>query len=610
MSPIQRYPMLGLNFAQIESLLQNRRQLSDYIHTLYEIGATTIRIPFYWRRLIEYSDRTGQIEFKPNERMIDQYHQFVNHLPVGIRVLGCVVNGSPFVGARYCYDQSVLKDCYREYLRFLLRSFLFIQDIELWNEPNASDFYFSIIEKDGTHRPWHGEEFVRDVVLPGSALLRESAFRGHILGVTFAENGLVGHRLRKPAFANILKGLPAFESQAEENAQIGSFYFKSNFAREVLAALVPNPDEPNSLPFDVFGVHPYPYFQAGATEFWKHSVQLVNDFYGLLDSYGLGSFPVWATEVGVRSLDLHHSHYYDGDQQKAFIHLFAQGVQFGTRLERIYWYKYNDQNWDLIQEKTFGIFDHYNNKKPAYYALKSLLLTQGPTSGKAALLDDFQYGIVHTRGAIDPEFWKLTKNTHFAYTVCGRVLEECTLRMPARLLVYPGRNLNDWIKLETLNHLVSSIKQQLLVDVGLQLYAETAKNKTTFEVKIGFSSVESPDNYAIIRFTLDSSKGLLMYSGLSSDGPLGFTQVYSDRDLGSFRGLRISASSERLCITLHSMSGVDHEDYMLPESIQKWAFGPLHLSIEICRISGPRGFIELTGFRAYRDSLKLPDLWD
>lgn len=602
--------MLGLNFAQIESLLQNRRLLLDYIHALYEIGADTIRIPFYWRRLIEYSDRIGHPEFRPNARLIDQYHQFVDQLPEGIRVLGCVVNGSPFVAARYCYDQTVLPDFYREYLQFLLRSFPFIYDMELWNEPNASDFYFSIINKDGTHRPWNGLEFVRDVVIPGSLLLRESGLRGQIVGATFAENGLIGHGQRKPAFANILKGIPAFQAYAEENSRIGSFYFKANFAREVLASFTIIPKRSEKLPFDVFGLHPYPYFQARGVEYWKHSVQLINDFYELLDTSELSSVPVWATEVGIRSLDLHNGYSYDADQQKSFIHLFAKWAQFGTRLSRIYWYKYNDQNWDLIQEKTFGLFDHFNNKKPAFYSLKSLLSTVVHRQGKPVLTDDFLYGVVHTRGAIDPEFWKLSKNTEFAYMVCGRSLADSANRERARLLVYPGRNVNDWLKLETLDYLISNSRPEVNVDVGFQLFAETIKSKAIFQVRIGFTAFEEQEGSLGVCITLDLDQERVTCFLFSTEGRQGDIVVFQDHDLGKILGLRVSIRADNMTVQLYGFENDGLAQFTLMEQAMELIKGPLRVFVEIRRTFGPRGFVELTDFRAYRDTLKLPTIWD
>lgn len=599
---------LGLNFARIDTLLANPDALRLYLQCIEEINADAIRIPFYWRELLHYSDRPGQPQVAVQQHRVDKYFQFIELLPRKLKVLGCVVNCAPFVAEQYYRDQATLPDFYREYVGFIAKTFPFIDDIELWNEPNASDFYLSVPDRDGDapataeggiepHRPWSGAEFVRDVLVPGTAALRESGYTGGIVGVTFAENGIVGHGPRPPAFANTLAKLPDYAAHAKENARIGAFYFKAMFAEGLFAALKDRYPSADELPFDAFGIHPYPYFATGDAPFWQHSVELVRAFFDLQDRYGYGRVPVWATEVGARSLDLHNNYTHDADAQKAFVQAFAQGAGFGAeRLRRIHWYKFNDQNWDLIQEKTFGLVDHYLHRKPAFYALKSMRRKVLGEKTAAILLDDFHYGLVHNRDAVDPDFWALDKSAPFSNVVCARPLGQ----EDARLLVFPGRTVDDWLSLTTLAGLPADAEARLALDLDLQLYAETLQSKASFLIEIALRPMgtarEAP---AAVRIRLQPRKGTVSVATSGNDGGKDAPLVLKEVKPGQLTGISLRTSDGKITVAARRNAEPGHAEPLMDIPTATLA-APLRIALKFRRLDGPRGFLEVKRFRAAR----------
>jgi len=604
---------LGLNFARIETLLSNPDDLRLYLQCIEEMNADTIRIPFYWRELLHYSDRPRQPQVAVQQHRVDKYFEFIDMLPRKIKILACIVNCSLFVARHYYKDQSTLPDFYREYVGFIAKTFPFINDIELWNEPNASDFYLSVPDLDGDaraaaeagiepHRPWSGAEFVRDVLVPGSAALRESGYEGGIVGVTFAENGLVGHGPRPPAFANTLTKLPEFAAQAKENARIGAFYFKAMFAEGLFAALKDRYQSADELPFDAFGIHPYPYFATGNTPFWQHSAELVQAFFDLQDRYGYSSVPVWATEVGARSLDLHNNYVHDADAQKSFVHAFARGAGFGgERLRRIYWYKFNDQNWDLIQEKTFGLIDHYLHRKPAFYAVKSLRRKVLGEKTAAILLDDFHYGLVHNRDAVDPEFWSLDKSAPFGNVVCARPLRQ----EDACLLVFPGRTVDDWLSLTTQAGLPADSKASLEVDLDLQFFAETLKAKASFVIEIAFIPLDAAGHAAAAaRVRLEPPKGTVSVVGRDSNGREGEPRMLKDVKPGNLTGISLGSSDGKITIAALMGPEAGRTEPLMDNPAAIMA-APMRIALKFQRLAGPRGFLELKRFRAARSTTML-----
>ncbi len=599
---------LGLNFAQIETLLNHPRIMALYLQCIEEINADTIRIPFYWRQLFHYGDRSGQPETRIQHERVEKYFEFLQYLPKDMTILGCVVNCSPYVAQEYYKDQTTLPDYYGEYVSFIAKQFPFINDLELWNEPNASDFYLSVPDReakgdaaqaDGVepHRPWSAAEFVRDVIVPGTSALRESGFGGNIVGVTFAENGIVGHGPRKPAFANTLTALPAFQAQAQENSRIGAFYFKADFAKGLMAALKERYPKAEDLPFDVFGIHPYPYFATGETPFWKHSAGLVRAFYDLQDSHGYGSVPVWATEVGARSLDLHNDYTHDADAQKSFVQAFAHGAGFGEgRLQRIYWYKFNDQHWDLIQEKTFGLVDHYLRRKPAFYALKSLRRKVLGQETAAILLDDFQYGLIHNRDAVDPDFWQIEKSAPFGNLVCARPLGQ----EDAYLLVFPGRTVTDWLSLTTIAGLPADSDARLSLDLDLQLFPETLQRKASFAVDIAFIPIRAKQKaVAGVKIRIEPPKETVTFTSLSPGSGKGAQTLFKGVSPASLTGIALRTSDGRLTIAARSQDGLgDFEP--LCDLAGTGIAAALRVQLRFQRLAGQRGFLELKRFRAER----------
>ncbi len=602
---------IGVNFAQIDTLVNNNLVFEKYIEMLFELNVKVIRIPLYWRRLITYETKYKKENVKIENKMIDTYMEFFSKCPRNMEHLGCIVNCSPHVAREYYHDQSVFSDYYTEYIRFVAKTFPFLSDIELWNEPNASDFYLSVPDRSSgathaaaatfpPHRPWSGAEFVRDVIIPGTTALRQSGFAGGIVGVTFAENGLVGHlpHEKPAAFANTLtRFVPEFAAQAKENVRIGAFYFKPDFAIEVFDALRDRFGSAKELPFDRFGIHPYPYFKVGQTPFWKHSVELVDSFYKLQDQYGYSHVPVWATEVGIRSVDLHNNYIYDAEAQKAFVHPFAQDAGFGgERLQRIYWYKYQDQNWDLQQQKTFGLVDHYLKKKPVYYAVKAIHRKVLNRPAVGALFDDFQYGLVHTRGATDPDFWSVDKSEQFAYAVCSRPMGQ----EDAHLLIYPGRSYMDWFAMTTLGGLPADGSGKLSLDLDFRLFPQSLRNKVSFSIEIAVNSMEEPGKtIAAVRLLIDPATAVVSARPVSGDGTEGPQVGFGGVKPGQLAGVSIRTVSGNLCIFPRSAKGKERAEplFALAEVDTKCS---LCVQLTFRRVAGPPGFLELKRFRAER----------
>ena len=438
------------------------------------------------------------------------------------------------------------------------------------------------------------------MLVPGSAALRESGFKGGIVGVTFAENGLIGHGPREPAFANTLTRLPEFAAQAKENARIGAFYFKAMFAEGLFAALKDRYPTADKLPFDAFGIHPYPYFAAGDTPFWQHSVELVQAFFDLQDRYGYSNIPVWATEVGARSLDLHNNYNHDADAQKAFVHAFAHGAGFGAeRLRRIYWYKFNDQHWDLIQEKTFGLVDHYLHRKPAFYAVKSLRRKVLGEKTVATLLDDFHYGLVHNRDAVDPEFWALDKSTAFSNVVCARPPRQ----EDACLLVFPGRTFDDWLSLTTLAGLPADKTASLQLDLDFQLFAETLQAKASFMLEIAFRPMQAPGIAAGgVRIRLQPPHGKVSAAPVYEDGTEGPEVSMRDVEPAGLAGIALRTANDKITVAARHTSGIGPAETLM--DVAKAGTGsPIRIVLKFRRLAGPPGFLELKRFRAQRSSV-------
>ena len=602
---------IGLNFAQIDTLINDEFICNKYIEALAELNATVVRVPFYWRRFFRYGNKQGKPTVNIDNSIVDKYMKFFSKFPKGLEYLGCIVNCSPHVAKEYYYDQSVMKDYYGEYVSFIGKTFPILNDIELWNEPNASDFYLSVPDRNPAaargapadfppHRPWSGAEFVRDIIVPGTSALRQSGFAGGIVGVTFAENGLVGHlpHEKKAAFANTLaRFVPEFSAQARENVRIGAFYFKPDFAIEVFDALSERFGAADALPFDRFAIHPYPYFKVGDTPFWRHSVELVEAFYKLQDRYGYGQVPVWATEVGIRSVDLHNNYIYDAEAQKAFVHPFASGAGFGgERLQRIYWYKYQDQNWDLLQQKTFGLVDHYLQKKPVYYAVKSMHRKVLDRPAVGVLFDDFQYGLVHTRHAVDPEFWTIDKSEEFAYAVCSRPMGQ----EDAYLLVYPGRSYKDWFAMTTLGALPADATGRLSLDLDFRMFPQSLKGKVAISIDVALKSMQAPEmTKAVVRLVIDPSEAKVTASQVFSDGSEGSPSALDGITPRQLTGLSLRSVGGNLCILPRRATGEGPCEVLFALADADLT-GALCVQLTFRRVSGPPGFLELKRFRAER----------
>ena len=588
--------MLGLNFSNI-GLVKKQDILDKYLQAIYEIDADTIRILFFWKFLLKY--QPGESQPVLNEVVINNYHKFYKSLPSCLKILACIV-GVPFeIAENYFYDQSIMPGRFQEFLNFLLDNFPFIDDIELWNEPNASDFYLSV-SSDSHHRPWNGEEFVRDILVPGCSLLRQRGFKGKVAGITFAENGIVGHENKSPALANILAKNTKFSKLLSKDKKHGQFYFKPQFSGEVMKAItkVQKCQNNDLLKLDALAIHPYPYFaNHRGIEYWKHSYELTESFLKMKESYGLSNLETWVTEVGCRSLNVLQDNTYDNKKQIDFIEKYPASVGYGQQIDRLYWYKFDDEEHELRQEKLFGVFDHYYNKKPAFYTLKHLKKKCLNVNYVHWLVDDFSYGVINQAEAVDPNLWYLSKSRLFGFATSSFAQNH-----QARLLIFPGRYNDDWLEIQSLKYLAPSKSESLKIKLGLNLYSPNTRFKVTIYVDDS-DSLKRVFSVSMYNTEDNSSKFELVDS---QENVVSSVAANKSIEVAKVSGINIDVNCGYITINLatdeqkYSELKLEFLDYISLSS-------SLRFILRVTKIGGENGFIELTEFWAYRDRLNTLD---
>lgn len=564
--------------------------LRTYLDAIDECSLNAIRIPFYWRHLIAY-EADGSL--KINQRLADAYLELLNLLPKAMNITGVVVNCHPEVARMAFLGQPGFAERYAEYVGLLIETFPFIDDIELWNEPNASDFYVSVKGEDGDHRPWNGSEFVEMVIRPGVESLRRSGFTGRICGATFAENGLVGHTNRsRPAFANTMRAYASeFATEFEDNKSHGAFYFQPNFAREVIWALKADHASAKGLPFDAFGIHPYPYFDHAPDGFAQHSWKLTQESLTLLDEAGYAGIPIWVTEVGARSLDLSNAYDFNAIKQANFVDDFMSNAASEPSIEKLFWYKYRDEAWDLKQEKTFGLFDHAGRKKPAYYSFRKRTMGCLPRESIRTLKDDFSFGAVMQASSVDSSFWSVEKMEPFAYSIPACIGNHKEFA----LLISPGRALGSVLRLQTKLHLAADKSQQLKAGIRFRPKAE-AQGNPIMMLGLEVTSLADPKTGLFLSASINSRNGELAFDfGTTREGQ---TSVAKARlpDLTQFVELVLETREGRVWLCCKKADGSILTEADLCRASKAHLERRLRGAIEASRVKGPIHFIEVSKF--------------
>lgn len=582
--------LVGLCFANVELLLTDPERLRSYLDAIDECSLNAIRIPFYWRRLIVY-EADGSLQI--NQQLADAYLDLFNLLPKTMNITGVVVNCHPEVARMAYLGQPGFAERYAEYVGLLVETFPFIDDIELWNEPNASDFYVSVKGEHGDHRPWSGSEFVEMVIRPGVESLRRSGFSGRICGVTFAENGLVGHTNRsRPAFANTMRSYASeFATEFEDNKSHGAFYFQPDFSRDVMWALKAYYTSAQDLPFEAFGIHPYPYFGSAPDGFAQHSWKLTQEFLKLLDEAGYAGMPIWVTEVGARSLDLSNAYDFNAIEQANFVDDFMSNAASEPSIEKLFWYKYRDEAWDLKQEKTFGLFDHAGRKKPAYYSFRNWTLRCLPRESIQTLQDDFSFGAVMQASSVDSSFWSIEKTEPFAYAIpaCTESYNDFAL------LSSPGRKLDSVLRLQTKLHLAADKSQQLKASIRFRPKSE-GKGKAIMRLGLEVTNLANPKTGLFLAARVNSANGVLAFDfGTTREKQTQVAEMCLS-NLTRFVELVLETRDGRVWLCCKEVDGSILTEVDLCAASQAHLGRRLRGAIEASRVKGDIHFIEISKF--------------
>ncbi|GAA6189539.1 cellulase family glycosylhydrolase [Litorivita sp. NS0012-18] len=585
---------IGLNFETISKLLDDPDRMATYMDVIAECGLNAIRLPFYWRHLVQYSDRGDMVL---NEGLVNHYHAFVALLPKHIQITAVIMNCHPEV-ARWTYLGEVdFSQKYAEYVTALAQTFGFIDDFELWNEPNASDFYVSVKAEDGTHRPWTGAEYVDMVLRPGVQSLKAVGFAGKICGVSFAENGLVGHDARtRPAFANTLHDYrEEFAAEFSDNAGHDGFYFIPDFAKQVFAAIAARDPDRSDMAFDAIGLHPYPYFGEAPDGFAAHSWQLTQAFRGAAAQAGLGELPLWITEVGARSLDLAQNYDFDAMTQADFVSSFMGDAAHDSAIQKVFWYKYRDEDWDLKQEKSFGLVDHEGRKKPAYYSFRRRCLDYTAPDALRSLQDDFGAGAVLHCNSVDASFWSVEKTEPFAYAIPAHT----NAGDGSALLISPGRALGSRFRIETKRHLAADRSNQLTARLRFRIKPIDQESQM---MGLGFQilNLADPQNGLFLRVKIVGRSGALAFEFGTCEAamkPVG--EAHTDHPTG-FCELRLTTAAGMVRLTC-----LDARDNVIFEAdlctaAEVFLGRRLRGAIDVSRLQGPIHFIELSHFSMLR----------
>ncbi len=425
---------------------------------LCELDMRSVRISLTW----------AAIEPKGNGKLNAQACARVDRalaaLPGSAKPLGYLVHPSSTVAEDYFHDPSAMSERFARYCRLVAKRFPTITDWEIWNEPNASDFYLSVKTDNGA-RPWTPEEFVDHILLPGARAIKEVQPNATLCIGAMAEDGVVGHDDRPPALSNRLPKTAEYNKYRADGPH-SHFYFIPEFWGDLTKILAARSNEILPL-FHACAFHPYPYFRIhhrpdktllSATQ--KHC----EDFFERYDAADLNGLEIWVTEYGARSLEVSGPHYNDEFQQSEFARASLEWMAQTQRIARGYWYKLIDLPWDLQQEKTFGLLDFRMMPRDVYHVVRKLAHQRHADLPKTRVLETFQIGQQKAGSGFAPDLWSVSADTIFGYTLVSQNASgagEC--------LVVPGRESGDKIQIDSKTALTVTKDQVASARVDLAL---------------------------------------------------------------------------------------------------------------------------------------------
>lgn len=533
---------LGLNIPFVA--LSDNSFIDIFSKTIYEklelTGVLDLRIPFLWNLLQKLEG--GKVIW--NESELDNLSLQMSKLPKEARILGCFINVPQEVAEEYFHDQSSLSGRIDEFAKGIANRFPTIREWEIWNEPNANNFYLSIGSGE-SHRPWLPREYLYSVLIPGAKAIKAVNPDAKLCIGGVAENGIVGHPEKEPPISNQLLGIAGF-AKFRSNKPHSHFYFIPDFGPSLWKELEEYSAESKRKGerqlFQAIAFHPYPYFKIHARKnpsLLESSLEMCEDFFNSLNGLDIGDMECWATEVGSRSLDLLARNYHDEQQQDEFLKKLVDSEVSHNDLDRMYWYKFIDTDRDLRREKTFGLLDHTGQEKKSYFTFCNLLLRQKVQS--KILFETFSWALKHGKGAFNPDFWEESFSSHHAYMTLGR-----SSNCEPFASVFPGRMIGDWAQIASRAPLHISEGGFLDINVGFQL--PQTHEQFSFRIFAGTSN-NSRDILEVELCNLQNDELRLSFP----QGKKSFTTRRSDYSFASAKrltGIRVQLWCRQLSVIL------------------------------------------------------------
>lgn len=328
---------------------------------ILELGVESVRIPLRCKQLFKE-------DFSLENEAIEGLFNFQKYLNKEVEIHGYIYAVFPSMIEEYFYDRN----SFREKWKYLISNLFeviqpLLSSVEIWNEPNVSWSYLCR-QWENSFRPWTPVEFIEDIIIPASNIIRQFSTEIPIVLGSLGEDGILGHNDRKPSFSGQLAKKHTLRQKFSERHP---YYVIPNFLEGILENF-------NDLTkyIDAIGLHPYPYFNkqfitkgsiSDSTIIkLRRTINILSNFYD-------NQIPLWITEVGARELDIDQNHLYSPDIQSLFLKNiidFIQGTKTPVKIGKLFWYQYCDTWRDLKQEKPFGLIDYSDQPKRIFMDIK------------------------------------------------------------------------------------------------------------------------------------------------------------------------------------------------------------------------------------------------
>jgi FkbM family methyltransferase len=555
---------------------------SYLVEKLQELGVEYLRVPIIWDRLVTIQNNQSIW----NQNNVRQYKHIINAITKtkDIKILACLLHPPHQIAIDYFYDRSSISDRFVEFIQGCLTYFPEIEEWEIWNEPNASDFYLSVQDGD-SHRPWTPSEFINDILIPGAETIRNAKSDAIICVAGLAENGIVGHDEKTPALSNRLPQDEFFNSLRSPGVH-DHFYFIPEFGYEFFKSLKTIFEEHRLSSklelFDAVAYHPYPYFrihQKTDKNLLASSLELINNFNQMLDFSGIRDIQIWITEVGARSFDVSNRHVRDESIQAKFIQELPQQQELLQTIARLYWYKLIDRPFDLRQEKSFGILDHHGKPKKSFFDLKQLCHSSRQTL--SVLRDSLFYGQKFDKDCLDPITWEIKASTQFGFATVSNDNNNRNI-----MLLSPGRHKQDFIDLNSKSALSVDDEFYINCELGYEIISSNIGFQLDFEVS------DSISNESLFRLRLTTDKEIALqlisprqeqFAAINSD--------YSFATVAALKGLQVEVLKNQVDIILNFNNKVLVKTFLLKAAVRA---SQVKVKLNFTKLSSMRGFIQLT----------------